>query len=147
MRIINQQTKADFANIAAISFKMDGVNIKGMIEVQKNETPPDGVYSVPDLNGALIHVKNTPPSINEWLEFDLVVPATTIQKNVWKKWYGKVENIVTVIFIIGICVLVGYCQICTKQKQALEIELKERADAQKEREDALKEVNELENDL
>ena len=76
MRIINQQTRTEFSNIAAISFKMDGVNIKGMIEVQEDEIPPDGIYSVSELNGVLIHVKNTPPSINEWVEFDLVVPIT-----------------------------------------------------------------------
>ncbi len=77
MRIINQQTKAEFDNIAAISFKMDGVYIKGTVEVQKDQIPPAGVYSVPDLNGVLINVRNTPPSINEWLEFDVVVPTTT----------------------------------------------------------------------
>ena len=77
MKIINQQTKAEFDNIGAISFKMDGANIKGTIEVQENRIPPDGVYSLPDLNDVLIRVKNDPPSINEWVEFDVVVPAIT----------------------------------------------------------------------
>lgn len=76
MKIINQQTKAEFDNIGAISFKLDGVNIKGTIEVQGNRIPPDGVYSLPNLNDVLIHLKNDPPSINEWVEFDVVVPAT-----------------------------------------------------------------------
>jgi hypothetical protein len=50
MRIINQQTKAEFDKIAAISFKMDGVNIKGTIEVQGNQIPSAGLYMVPNLN-------------------------------------------------------------------------------------------------
>jgi hypothetical protein len=72
MRIINQRTKAEFDKIAAISFKMDGCHIKGTIEVQGNEIPESGVYSVVELNRVLICIKTAISSEQEWLEFHLV---------------------------------------------------------------------------
>jgi len=76
MRIINIDTKQEFDQIAAIRFYQDGCNVKGVIEVQGNQIPPDGMYSLPDHNDISIHVKNDPSSIHEWLEFDVVVPTT-----------------------------------------------------------------------
>jgi hypothetical protein len=141
MRIINQQTKSEFDNIAAISFKMDGVNITGVIEVQGNQIPTEGVYLMPDLNGVIIHLRNTQSSINKWVEFDVVTSAIMpIQQKVREKWHETAGYFGAVLLGFLMCFLVVYCQNHTREERAIEIQ-------KKEREDALREVNNLEKDL